>query len=94
MLASFYADSSWTFEVSSELHGHLDQDLDPWHELSQDVERSWRDEAVDDCQAAVVVEGPDVKHDLVQAGRSSLGELQKKRNKKVPENNATAAEKE
>ena len=34
----FGARLSRTFKISPELRGHLNEDLDPWHELSQDVE--------------------------------------------------------
>ena len=64
----FGARLSRTFKISPELRGHLNEDLDPWHELSQDVEGSGGDETVDDGQTRVVIERPDVKHDLVQAG--------------------------
>jgi hypothetical protein len=45
---------------------------------------------MDDSQAAVVVEGPDVEHDLVKTGGRRLGQLHREKRKKiVPENHAS-----
>jgi len=54
----------------------LDENLDARHKLCQDVEGARGDEAVDDGQAAVVVEGPDVEYDFVETGSGCLRKLE------------------